>query len=87
MMSKGEDSSGHIGDDAGKHQVFTHDQLKKRCQLFLAKLILNHSPKEISNYLFELIYSVNNGNGDKRLDIVLKEFDDEWHSNEKEKED
>tara|TARA_Y100000590_G_scaffold196631_1_gene223240 strand:- start:7089 stop:7364 length:276 start_codon:yes stop_codon:yes gene_type:complete len=76
--SKSEKNSGHIGDDLSDRIVFSHDQLKKRCKVFLSKLILNHSPKEISDYLFELIYYVNDNKGDKRLDVALKDFDEKW---------
>ncbi|MBR20589.1 MAG: hypothetical protein CMA64_10685 [Euryarchaeota archaeon] len=70
---------GHIGDDLSERIVFSHDELKKRCKVFLSKLILNHSPKEISDYLFELMYYINDQKGDKRLDVALKNFDEEWH--------
>ena len=76
--SKSEKNSGHIGDDLSDRIVFSHDQLKKRCKVFLSKLILNHSPKEISDYLFELIYYLNDNKGDKRLDVALKDFDEKW---------
>ena len=73
--SKPEKNVGHLGDDLSDRIVFSHDELKKRCKVFLSKLILNHSPKEISDYLFELMYYINNNKGDKRLDVALKEFD------------
>jgi hypothetical protein len=85
--SKSEKNSGHIGDDLSDRIVFSHDQLKKRCQIFLSKLILNHSPKEISDYLFELIYYINDNKGDKRLDVALKNFDEEWHKDDDEDSD
>ena len=77
--SKSEKNVGHLGDDLSDRIVFSHDELKKRCKVFLSKLILNHSPKEISDYLFELMYYINNNKGDKRLDVALKEFDKKWH--------
>ena len=80
--SKSEKNSGHIGDDLSDRIVFSHDQLKKRCQIFLSKLILNHSPKEISDYLFELIYYINDNKGDKRLDVALKNFDEKWRKDD-----
>ena len=67
-VSKSEKNVGHLGDDLSDRIVFSHDELKKRCKVFLSKLILNHSPKEISDYLFELMYYINNNKGDKRLD-------------------
>jgi hypothetical protein len=79
--NKSEKNVGHLGDDLSERIVFSHDELKKRCKVFLSKLILNHSPKEISDYLFELIYYVNDNKGDKRLDVALKNFDEEWHKN------
>ena len=80
--SKSEKNSGHIGDDLSDRIVFSHDQLKKRCQIFLSKLILNHSPKEISDYLFELMYYINDNKGDKRLDVALKNFDEKWRKDD-----
>ena len=77
--SKSEKNVGHLGDDLSPRIVFSHDELKKRCKVFLSKLILNHSPKEISDYLFELVYYINNNKGDKRLDVALKDFDEKWH--------
>ena len=77
--NKPEKNVGHLGDDLSERIVFSHDELKKRCKVFLSKLILNHSPKEISNYLFELMYYINNEKGDKRLDVALKNFDEQWH--------
>jgi hypothetical protein len=85
--SKSDKNSGHVGDDLSERIVFSHDQLKKRCQIFLSKLILNHSPKEISDYLFELIYYINDNRGDKRLDVALKNFDDKYHKDKEEKEE
>ena len=79
--SKSEKNVGHLGDDLSDRIVFSHDELKKRCKVFLSKLILNHSPKEISNYLFELMYYINDLKGDKRLDVALKNFDEQWHQN------
>tara|TARA_B100000700_G_C14598780_1_gene648090 strand:+ start:178 stop:453 length:276 start_codon:yes stop_codon:yes gene_type:complete len=78
-QSKSEKNVGHLGDDLSDRIVFSHDELKKRCKVFLSKLILNHSPKEISDYLFELMYYINDNKGDKRLDVALKDFDNKWH--------
>ncbi len=84
--SKPEKNVGHLGDDLSDRIVFSHDELKKRCKVFLSKLILNHSPKEISDYLFELMYYINNNKGDKRLDVALKDFDNKWHEDNKKEE-
>ena len=78
-QSKSEKNVGHLGDDLSDRIVFSHDELKKRCKVFVSKLILNHSPKEISDYLFELMYYINDNKGDKRLDVALKDFDNKWH--------
>jgi hypothetical protein len=72
---------GYIGDEISDKQVFPHDQLKARCQTFLTELTINHSPKELTDFLFEMIYDLNTQStksNSKRIDIFMKEFYDEW---------
>jgi len=78
---------GYIGDETSDKQVFPHDQLKARCQTFLTELTINHSPKELTDFLFEMIYELNSGNknsNSKRIDIFMKEFYDGWAEKQKE---
>tara|TARA_Y100000590_G_scaffold282647_1_gene317974 strand:+ start:2849 stop:3106 length:258 start_codon:yes stop_codon:yes gene_type:complete len=54
-------------------------KLKKRVNYILQKLIIEHSPKEVVDYLFDFINQ--NYKGDKRIDVALKEFLEKQENN------
>jgi hypothetical protein len=88
-MSKEEDKPlqdiGTLGDHkTTPNTVLTHDQIKRRCSRFFTKLLINHSPKEIADYFFELVYETHNSKNDKRLDVWIEEFDEKYNSKESE---
>ena len=85
-MNKNKDV-GTLGDDkASPNEVLSHDQIKKRCSRFLTKLMINKSPKELGDYFFELVYFASKYKGDKRLDLVITEFDEKYSSGKLEEE-
>ncbi len=47
-------------------------KLKKRVNYILQKLIIEHSPKEVVDWMFDFINEYYKG--DKRIDVALKEF-------------
>ncbi len=71
---------GTLGDDkTSPNEVLVHDQIKKRCGRFFTKLMLNKSPKEMGDYFFELAYYISKETKDKRLDLVISEFDKKYN--------
>jgi hypothetical protein len=48
--------------------------------------MINKSPKELGDYFFELVYFMSKYKGDKRLDLVITEFDDKYNSGKLEEE-
>ncbi len=52
--------------------VLPPDKLKKRVNYILQKLIIEHSPKEVVDWMFNFIHEYYKG--DKRIDVALKEF-------------
>jgi|TARA_B100000073_G_C23269488_1_gene385804 hypothetical protein len=62
--------------------VLPPDKLKKRVNYILQKLIIEHSPKEVVDWMFNFIHEYYKG--DKRIDVALKEF---LEKQEQEKED
>ena len=74
---------GVLGDDkCPPKMVLTHDQIKVRCKRFLTKLIVNKSPKELADYLFELAYYIAKQGDAKRLDVAIEVFDEKYHHDE-----
>jgi hypothetical protein len=78
-MSKDQDV-GTLGDSKiTKNTVISHDQVKRRCQRFFTKLLLDSSPKELADYFFELCYSINEETKEKiRLDLLIEKFDEKY---------
>jgi hypothetical protein len=78
-MSKDQDV-GTLGDSKiTKNTVISHDQVKRRCQRFFTKLMLDSSPKELADYFFELCYSINEETKEKiRLDLLIEKFDEKY---------
>ena len=78
-MSKDQDV-GTLGDSKiTKNTVISHDQVKRRCQRFFTKLLLDSSPKELADYFFELCYSINEETNEKiRLDLLIEKFDEKY---------
>lgn len=88
-MSKEEDidrqDPGTLGDSkTTPNTVLSHDQVKRRCSRFFTKLLINHSPKEVADYFFELVYEAHTNKSDKRLDVWIEEFDEKYNSNKEE---
>ena len=71
---------GTLGDSKiTKNTVISHDQVKRRCQRFFTKLLLDSSPKELADYFFELCYSINEETKEKiRLDLLIEKFDEKY---------
>lgn len=80
-----EDNVGTMGDGTGKRRVFTHDQLKKRCSRFLTKITISHSPKELSDFLFEAVDKLARDPSGERTDIALERAYEEWIESNKKK--
>lgn len=85
------ENPGVLGDDLGDNAVLNHDVVKARCSRFFTKLLINHSPKTIGEYFFEMMYELNSSDSKsrKRLDSFIRDFDAkwDWETNSKEKED
>jgi len=73
-----DDSVGTLGDGTGKRRIFTHDQMKKRCTRFLTKISVNHSPKELSDFLFEAVDKIARNPDLDRTDVALESAYQEW---------
>ena len=69
---------GTLGDGEGKHRIFTREQMKKRCARFLTKITVNHSPKELSDFLFEAVDRSARDHLTDRTDIALERIYQEW---------
>ena len=78
-----DNKGGTLGDVTGKHRVFTHDQMKKRCARFLTKITVNHSPKELSDFLFEAVDKIARDHLTDRTDIALERIYQEWSEKNK----
>jgi hypothetical protein len=72
------ENPGVLGDDLGDNAVLTHDVVKARCSRFFTKLLINHSPREISEYFFEMLYKLKDERNPKRLDAFIRDFDEDW---------
>ena len=64
-----------------KNQVLTPQQKRSRVELILKSMLMNHSPKEVANLLFEFLEK----HGEKnRVDLLLqdfiKQYDTEHHT-------
>ena len=83
------ENPGVLGDELGDNAVLNHDVVKARCSRFFTKLLINHSPKTIGEYFFEMMYELNSTESKKRLDAFIRDFDTKWNwkTNSKEKED
>lgn len=85
------ENPGVLGDELGDNAVLNHDVVKARCSRFFTKLLINHSPKTIGEYFFEMMYELNStdSKSKKRLDAYIRDFDTkwDWETNSKEKKD
>lgn len=85
------ENPGVLGDELGDNAVLNHDVVKARCSRFFTKLLINHSPKTIGEYFFEMMYELNSteSKSKKRLDAFIRDFDTKWNweTNSKEKEE
>jgi hypothetical protein len=80
-MTITDEDVGTLGDGTGKRRIFTHDQLKKRCNRFLTKITVNHSPKELADFLFEALHTINSKGNIDRVDVELENCYKKWLEN------
>ena len=64
--------------------VLPPNKLHKRVNYILQKLIIEHSPKEVADMLFGFVNE--HYKGDKRIDLALKEFVEEFEKDKEEQE-
>ncbi len=79
MEDSEDDLHNGLRENISEKVVLPPAKLKKRVNYILQKLIIEHSPKEVADYLFEFVNK--NYKGDKRIDLALKEFLEEIENN------
>lgn len=69
-----------------KRQVLTPQQKRSRVELILKGMLMNHSPKEVANLLFEFLQKhVDENRVDLLLQDFIKVYDTEHHTGIKDK--
>ena len=64
-----------------KNQVLTPQQKRSRVELILKSMLMNHSPKEVANLLFEFLEKhVEKNRVDLLFQDFIKQYDTEHHT-------